>query len=89
MKVFKKRNKGEIDKVEDRFQRGLDLVKDLDKKEFNRFISGLTLGWQSYDCIRKVKTIDEKENGDIYEAEREAEKEKFSVSNFKEEKDEK
>lgn len=81
----RRKNKGEMDKVEARFQQGLDLVKDLDKKEFKRYMGGLTLAWQAYDCIRKVKTIDEKENGDIYETEEEAEK--FLTKDFKEEED--
>lgn len=75
MKCFSHKKKREMDKVEARFQQGLTLVKDLDKKEFNRFINGLTLGWQGYDCMRRVQTINEKENGDIDEAEEILEKE--------------
>ena len=70
MKLFKSRAKRNADKVEANFQQGLNLVKDLDKKEFNRFIDGLTLAWQGYDRIRRVQTIDEKENSDIDEAEK-------------------
>lgn len=70
MKLFKSREKRNADKVEANFQQGLNLVKDLDKKEFNRFIDGLTLAWQGYDRIRRVQTIDEKENSDIDEAEK-------------------
>lgn len=72
MKLFKKKSKRESDKVESRFQQGLNLVKDLDKREFNRFVEGLTLGWRGYDIIRRVQTIDEKENGnpDIDESEK-------------------
>lgn len=73
MKFIKK--KRHADKVETRFQQGLVLVKDLDKKEFNRFIDGLTLAWQGYDRIRRVQTIDEKENGDVDDAEKFLEKE--------------
>lgn len=70
MTWFSHKKKRDTDKVESRFQQGLTLVKDLDKKEFNRFINGLTLGWQGYDCMRRVQTIDEKENGDIDESEK-------------------
>lgn len=70
MKLFKSRAKRNADKVEANFQQGLNLVKDLDKKEFNRFIDGLTLAWQGYDRIRRVQTMDEKENSDIDEAEK-------------------
>lgn len=73
MKFIKK--KKHADRVETRFQQGLVLVKDLDKKEFNRFIDGLTLAWQGYDRIRRVQTIDEKENSDVDEAEKFLEKE--------------
>lgn len=71
VKLFKARKaKKQADKVEARFQQALVLVKDLDKKEFNRFVGGLTLAWQGYDRIRQVQTIDEKENTDIDESEK-------------------
>ena len=66
-KIFSHKKKVTADKVESRFQQGLVLVKDLDKKEFKRFIDGLTLVWQGYDCMRRVQTIDEKESVDIDE----------------------
>lgn len=72
--LLRRRSK-DIDKVESRFQDGLTLVKDLDKKEFERFIKGLTLGWQGYDCMRRVQTIDEKEVEDITNAEKILERE--------------
>lgn len=77
MKLLRRKIKKESDKVEARFQQALNLVKDLDKREYNRFIDGLTLAWQGYDRIRRVQTIDEKENGnqDIDEAEKILEKE--------------
>ena len=74
-KLFKRKKKKISDKVEARFQQALVLVKDLDKREYNRFVDGLTLAWQGYDRIRRVQTIDEKENGDIYDAEKALEKE--------------
>ena len=67
MSWFSHKKKVTADKVESRFQQGLVLVKDLDKKEFKRFIDGLTLVWQGYDCMRRVQTIDEKESVDIDE----------------------
>ena len=66
---FHKRKKYTDDKVELRFQDGINAVKDLDKKEFKRYIEGLTLAWQGYDRIRKVQTIDEKESAPIDETE--------------------
>ena len=76
MKLFKRKSKRSADKVEARFQQALVLVKDLDKREFNRFVDGLTLAWQGYDRIRRVQTIDEKETSDIDETEKFLEKEK-------------
>lgn len=64
------KNRQDLDKVEARFQQGVMLVKDLDKKEFKRFIDGLTYAWQGYDCMRRVQTIDEKESVDIDEPEK-------------------
>lgn len=43
MKIFNRKAKRNADKVESRFQQALNLVKDLDKTEYNRFIDGLTL----------------------------------------------
>lgn len=61
------------DKVERRFQQAVELVKDLDKREFNRLIDGIELAWQSYNKIRQVQTVDEKEMADIAEVEKELE----------------
>lgn len=73
--LFSNKKNHSADKVETRFQQGLVLVKDLDKREFKRFIDGLTLVWQGYDSMRRVQTIDEKETADIDESEKFLEKE--------------
>lgn len=70
----KKKNKNE-DKVEARFQTVVDLVRDLDKKELNRLIEGVQLVWQGYNKVEQAKSAEEKENGDIDEAEKALEKE--------------
>lgn len=75
MNLFSHKKRKEADKVESRFQQGLVLVRDLDKREFKRFVDGLTLAWQGYDCMRRVQTIDEKETADIDESEKILEKE--------------
>lgn len=67
---WRKRKKN-YDRVEQRFQQAVDLVKDLDKREFNRLIDGIELAWQSYNKIRQVQTVDEKEMADITNAEKE------------------
>lgn len=71
MAIFKKRKVA--DKVEARFQQAISLVKDLDKKEFNRMMDGIKLAWEAYDKIRKVQTVDEKEVAEITNTERELE----------------
>lgn len=72
MKLFhrkkRKQNKSP-DYFEDRFQIGVDLIKDLEKKEFNKFIDGLTLTWQGYDKIRQVQSREEKEMEQVTQAE--------------------
>ena len=64
MAIWKKKRKV-ADKVESRFQQAIGLVKDLDKKEFNRMITGMKLAWEAYDNIRKVQTVDEKESAEF------------------------
>lgn len=72
MNIFKRKI---TDKVEERFQTALNLVKDLDRREFKRFVDGLTLAWQGYDRIKQVQTIDEKEAEEVNAAEKELENE--------------
>ena len=69
MAIFKKHKVA--DKVEARFQQAISLVKDLDKKEFNRMMDGIKLAWEAYDKIRKVQTVDEKEVAEIASTEKE------------------
>lgn len=72
------RRKKEIDKVEYRFNSAINLIKDLDKTEFNRLMEAMKLAYEAYQKVRKVKTIDEKQNGspDIDEIEKSLEVEK-------------
>lgn len=70
---FKKKNQTE-DRVEARFQTIVSLVKDLDKKEFNRLKKGMDLAWQGYQEVRQAKTNAEKEVEDIEETEKVLEK---------------
>lgn len=63
MRLFKK--KRELDKVEERFNTGISLVKDLTKADKDRLMRGLELAWQGYEEIRKVRTRDEKTVDDI------------------------
>lgn len=60
-KIFKKKP---ADPVEARLKPAMDLMFDLDRAEFNRLIDGMKLLFDGLQRFRKVKTIDEKENGD-------------------------
>lgn len=69
MRLFRKKAKYE-DPSEVRFDAMMDLVKDLSRSDYNRLKKAMDLGWQSYQTVRNVKTDDEKEISDIYDAER-------------------
>lgn len=58
------------DKVAIRFQAVIDLIKDLDKKEFNRLKEGMDLAWQAYNKVAQAKPSDEKEIEDIEKMEK-------------------
>jgi hypothetical protein len=73
--LFSKKHSRHIDRVEAKFQTVVDLVKDLDRKEFNRLKEGMELCWQGYQKVSQAKTNEEKENADIDEAEKVLEKE--------------
>lgn len=71
MVIFKK--KKIADKVESRFQQAVELVKDLDKKEFNRMMDGIKLAYEAYNKIRQVQTVDEKENAEMLSVDKDVE----------------
>ena len=73
--MFKKKYKVE-DPVEEKFSIIIDLVKDLDRSNFNRLKDAMDLGYSAYQKVRNVKTADEKEVADILNAERILGKEK-------------
>lgn len=52
-------------RVEEKFQTIVDLIKDLDKKEFNRLQEGMDLAWRAYNKVSQAKTATEKELADI------------------------
>lgn len=73
--IFRRKRHALVDPSEARFDAMMDLVKDLSRADYNRLKKAMDLGWQSYQTVRNVKTEDEKEYGDIDEAERKLEKE--------------
>lgn len=70
--IFKKKRHiaNRRDKVETRFQAVVDLIRDLDKKEFNRLKEGMELAWQAYQKVGQAQTTMEKEIADIDNAEK-------------------
>lgn len=69
MALFRKKRKV-ADKVEARFQQAVGLIRDLDRREFNRLIDGLKLTWEGYNRIRAVQTNEDKEFAEIEKTER-------------------
>ena len=47
------------DDAEERFQKMVDLIRDLDKKNFNKLMVALDLVFRGYDKIRTVQTEEE------------------------------
>lgn len=69
MALFRKKRKV-ADKVEARFQQAVGLIRDLDRREFNRLIDGLKLTWEGYNRIRAVQTNEDKEVAEIEKTEK-------------------
>lgn len=65
MSWFSHKKKNNIDRVEAKFQAVVDLIRDLDRKEFNRLKEGMELVWQGYNKVGQAKTTIEKEMEDI------------------------
>ncbi len=67
--MFKKR-RIEKDPLEQRLDTISDLTRGLGRTEFNNLIEAVKSVYDARQKLLKVKTDDEKENGDIYEAEK-------------------
>lgn len=67
----RKNNKQEltINRVENRFQTVVDLVRDLDEEELSRLLKGVKLCWQGYREVEQARSAEEKEYTDIDNAE--------------------
>ena len=59
---LRKRNKQElnINRVENRFQTVVDLVRDLDEEELSRLLKGVKLCWQGYREVEQARSAEEK-----------------------------
>ena len=68
--IFRKRKHIYVDPVEQTFNIMIKLIKDLSKADYNRLKKAMDAGYQSYQIVRNVKTDDERDNADTYEAEK-------------------
>lgn len=68
--MFRKKKHIVEDPVEQRFDSMMELIKDLPRGDYNRLKDAMDLGYNAYQKVRNVKTVDEKENSDILSAER-------------------
>ena len=69
-RFIRKKHKGATDRVEAKFQAVVDLIRDLDRKEFNRLKEGMELVWQGYNKVGQAKSSIEKEIEDIEKADK-------------------
>ena len=68
--MFRKKKHIVEDPVEQRFDSMMELIKDLPRGDYNRLKDAMDLGYNAYQKVKNVKTVDEKENGDILSAEK-------------------
>lgn len=73
--IFKRKPKKSEDKLEQRLDTISELTRDLELPEFNRLLDALKSVFDARQKLKGVKTNEEKENADIYEAEKILEKE--------------
>lgn len=63
----KKRDRQEhnVNRVENRFQTVVELVRDLDEEELSRLLKGVKLCWQGYREVEQARSAEEKEYSEI------------------------
>ena len=76
MRLFKKKERTELDILEKRLDTISGLTRGLGKTEFNNLIEAVKSVYEARQKLRKVKTDDEKEVEDIDEIEKALTKEK-------------
>ena len=76
MRLFKKKERTELDILEKRLDTISGLTRGLGKTEFNNLIEAVKSVYEARQKLRKVKTDDEKEVEDIEEIEKALTKEK-------------
>ncbi len=68
--LFKKKKRILESVSEQRFDAMMALIKDLPRADYNRLLDAMDLGYNAYQKVKNVKTIDEKELEDIDEIEK-------------------
>lgn len=68
--LFKKRQQILESVAEQRFDDMMKLIKDLPRADYTRLKDAMDLGYNAYQKVKNVKTIDEKELDDIDEIEK-------------------
>lgn len=60
--MFKRREReATVTTLEYVFQTVADMTRDLDKRELNRLIEGITLTWEAWQKIKQARTAEDKE----------------------------
>lgn len=70
MRLFKRKERTELDILERRLDTISELTRGLGKTEFNNLIEAVKSVYEARQKLRKVKTDDEKETADIDEIEK-------------------
>lgn len=73
--IFKRKRNVSVDPLEQRLDTISELTRGLGRTEFNNLIESVKLVFEARQKLNKVKTDDEKEYGDIDDADRKLEKE--------------
>lgn len=73
--IFKRKRNVLVDPLEQRLDTISELTRGLGRTEFNNLIESVKLVFEARQKLNKVKTDDEKEYGDIDDADRKLEKE--------------
>lgn len=73
--IFKRRKKILESVAEQRFDSMMTLIKDLPRADYTRLKDAMDLGYNAYQKVKNVKTVDEKELEDIDDIEKLMEKE--------------
>lgn len=73
MKIFRRKNKAKKqaqESSEAKLNAIIDLIKNLERSDYNRLRDGMDLIYNGYQKIRNAKTTDEKEFTEIDKAEK-------------------